>query len=78
MQTARERIFTLLDGLSPENLKSVEDFVRFLHQSGQSVSRTRYPTVQNPASSLRAWLDLVPNGYDGDALTDTEALYDEA
>lgn len=37
----------------------------------------RYPTVENPASSLSDWLNLLPEGYDGDALADTEALYDE-
>jgi prevent-host-death family protein len=36
----------------------------------------RYPTVANPISSLDAWVDLLPEGYDGDAVTDTEALYD--
>ena len=36
-----------------------------------------YPTVENPASSLSAWLDLIPGGCGGDALADTEALYDE-
>jgi hypothetical protein len=37
----------------------------------------RYPTVLMPASSLDVWLNLVPEGYEGDALTDTETLYDE-
>jgi hypothetical protein len=78
METTRERISTLLDDLSPEDLESVEDFVQSLHRGKQSVPGPRYPTVENPASSLRAWLDLVPDGYDGDALIDTEALYDEA
>ena len=36
-----------------------------------------YPTVENPASSLSAWRDLIPGGCGGDALADTEALYDE-
>ena len=78
METTKEKISTLLDDLSTEDLKSVEAFVRFLRQGGQSIPGPRYPTVENPASSLHAWLDLVPDGYDGDALTDTEALYDEA
>ena len=38
----------------------------------------RYPTVANPASSLNAWVDLIPEGCGGDALADTEALYDES
>jgi len=37
----------------------------------------RYPTVATPASSLNVWTDLLPNGCGGDALADTEALYDE-
>ena len=57
-------------------------------RSNQTVSETavaepprsyrteRHPTVANPISSLDAWVDLLPEGYDGDAVTDTEALYD--
>ena len=37
----------------------------------------QYPTVANPPSSLKNWLNLIPDGYDGDALGDTEALFDE-
>lgn len=37
----------------------------------------QYPTVVNPPSSLKDWLDLIPDGCGGDALADTEALYDE-
>ena len=40
-------------------------------------STPRYPTVENPATSLTAWLDLIPGGCGGDVLADTEALYDE-
>jgi hypothetical protein len=36
-----------------------------------------YPTVPVPAASPDGWLDLVPEGYEGNALADTEALYDE-
>ena len=36
-----------------------------------------YPTVALPASSLEAWLNAIPDGCGGDALADTEALYDE-
>ncbi len=36
-----------------------------------------YPTVENPASSLSAWLNVLPEGYEGDALADSEALHDE-
>ena len=37
----------------------------------------QYPTVANPPSSLKTWLDLIPEGYEGDAVADTESLYDE-
>jgi len=37
----------------------------------------RYPTVTPPASSLNDWKDLISEGCGGDALADTEALYDE-
>ena len=40
-------------------------------------SAQRHPTVAPPASSLNAWKDLMPEGCGGDALADTEALYDE-
>jgi prevent-host-death family protein len=37
----------------------------------------QYPTVANSPASLKEWLDLIPAGCGGDALADTEALYDE-
>jgi len=37
----------------------------------------RYPTVPMPVSSLDVWMNLLPEGYEGDALADTEALYEE-
>ena len=37
-----------------------------------------YPTVVVPAASLDCWLDLVPEGYEGNALEDAEAICDEA
>lgn len=86
-RTAQSHILALLDGLPPESLTVVEQFVQFLReqaQRGQPVMSVReertpyiYPTVPVPASSLDGWLDLVPKGYEGDALADTETLYDE-
>lgn len=35
-----------------------------------------YPTVVTPVSNLRALSELLEHGYAGDALADTEALYD--
>ncbi len=37
----------------------------------------RYPSVGMPVSSLDAWMNLITVGYEGDALADTEAVYDE-
>lgn len=76
-QMTKQKITELLDELPPESLKVVEQFVRFLHQERAFTSEPRYPTVENPASSLNAWLALLPEGPGGDALADTEALYDE-
>jgi hypothetical protein len=36
-----------------------------------------YPSVPCPAATIDAWMNLLPEGYEGDALADTEALYDE-
>jgi hypothetical protein len=86
----QSRILALLNSLSPESLPVVEQFARFLQeqsQQGRPVAMIseqkrqfsyRYPTIALAPSSLDRWLNLVPEGYEGDALADTEALYDEA
>jgi len=51
-QVTKQRISELLDALSPESLRSVEDFVRFLLQQGPFALGPRYPTVENQASSF--------------------------
>jgi hypothetical protein len=78
-----------LDDLPPESLAMVERFVHSLREQAlrddlragvsgsQEPSPYVSPTVALPASSLEDWLDLIPEGYEGDALTDTEALCDE-
>ena len=87
-QTTKQRIYRLLDNLPPTSLPVVEQFVEFLRQqaqrgqpvvtvAGEEASPYRYPTVALPASSLDAWVNLLPEGYDGDALADSEAVYDE-
>jgi hypothetical protein len=91
VQETERRIRSLLHDLPAESLAVVEQFVAFLRrqsEQGRAVTVSereeeaehppyRYPTVSVPPSSLDAWMDLVPEGYDGDALADTEALYDE-
>jgi hypothetical protein len=34
--------------------------------------------VAAPASSLKGWVNELTEGYDGNALADSEALHDEA
>ncbi len=87
-RTAHDRLLSLLDDLPPASLAVVERFVEFLHeeaQRGQPIVTAPeqekppylYPTIGVPASSLDGWLNLLREGYEGDALADTEALYDE-
>lgn len=88
-QDVQTRILSSLDDLPPESLAMVERFVHSLREqalrddlrAGASGSQEpppyTSPTVALPASSLDDWLDLIPEGYEGDALTDTEALCDE-
>jgi hypothetical protein len=78
-QATKYVIESMLDTLSPEGLNAVEQFVRFLHDRQQTlpVAELRYPTKATPAASLQGWTNLLREGYDGDALTDTEAVSDE-
>lgn len=88
-QDVQTRILGSLDDLPPESLAMVERFVHSLREqalrdelrAGASGPREPSPcispTVALPASSLDDWLDLIPQGYEGDALADTEALCDE-
>lgn len=88
--TAQERIISLLNDLPPEGIAVAEQFVRFLHdvvQQGSAAptvisqaapSVVTYPSIGLPPATLQAWSDLIAEGYTGDALTDTEALYEHA
>ncbi len=89
VQSTRQSILDLLDELPPESLTVVETFVRFLREQAQQgklvvaapdqaeLPRFRYPTVPVPPSSLDGLIGIMP-AVGGDALADTEALYDEA
>jgi hypothetical protein len=83
----KERIHQLVDDLPPASLTVVERFVAFVYNQARQgepvVTATdgdlapyRYPTVSLPASALGKLIDLMPP-VGGDALADTEALYDE-
>ncbi len=85
----RERIATLLEELPSDSLIVVERFVQFLNEQakqGEAIVTARveeeappyqYPTVLLPASALEGLENLLPEGYEGDALADSEALYKE-
>lgn len=84
-RTMQSRILALLKDLPPESLTLVERFVQFLREQarrGQPVGVRdervpyAYPTVPVPASSLDGLVGIMPP-VGGDALADTEALYDE-
>lgn len=82
----KQKIFKLLDDLPPASLTVVEQFVEFIHdqaRQGQPVviaadrepAPYRYPTVTVPPAVLDRLVGLLPP-VGGDALADTEALYD--
>ena len=86
-QQTKQKIEVLLDTLTLDNLVAVQRFVEFLNeqvQQGQPIVADTneekppylYPTVPLPASALEGLIDLMPP-VGGDALADTEALYDE-
>ena len=87
-RATRSRIVALLEDLPPESLTLVERFIQFLRDQarrGQPVGSVPvrekrppyvYPTVPLSASVLDGLIGIMPP-VEGDALADTEALYDE-
>jgi hypothetical protein len=86
-QVTQRDIDELLSDLPPESLAVLKQFVEFLRQQAQRgqpvVAGTpeshlyAYPTIAAPASSLKGWADLLSEGHSGDALADSETLYDK-
>jgi hypothetical protein len=86
--SAHSHLLALLMTLPPESVRVVEQFVQFLSaqaQQGQPIAimaeheahmSCRYPTIPVPAAMLNGLIGMVPP-VGGDALADTEALYDE-
>ena len=83
----QSHILELLHDLPPESLVVVEQFIQFLRhqaQQGQPVVTVfdqpappyRYPTVPLSISALNGLVGIMPP-IAGDALADTEALYNE-
>jgi len=87
-RATRNRIIALLEDLPPESLALVERFIQILRDQarrGQPVGSVPvrdkrppyvYPTVPLSASVLDGLIGIMPP-VEGDALADTEALYDE-
>jgi hypothetical protein len=84
--TTKERICKLLDELPLESLTVVDRYVAFVHKQAQQGNPVvmspdgnsapfRYPTVAVPALVLDKLVGLAPP-VGGDALADSEALYD--
>jgi len=76
-------VAVLVDYEHYERLKELSERAKAASPSGTAHEQhhprpgAQYPTVANPPSSLEDWRSLIPDGYEGDALADTEALYDE-
>jgi hypothetical protein len=78
-RTTKEQIIQELDELSPEGLQDLcqyLDFLRFKSKRGEQATdpKSVYPTRFVPAKRLDALTGVVHIG--GDALADSEALYD--
>ena len=83
VQKERQKIIALLDDLPADSLPMVETFIRFMQtqQPDKTPEKSEqtpwlYPTVPVSAESLDRLIGIMP-GVEGDALLDTEALYDE-
>jgi hypothetical protein len=84
--TSKQKIYDLLDDLPPEGLEAVEGFVRFLHEQAKKARTTAnvvaeqpapfgYPTISLSLATLSGLVGMMPP-VGGDALAETEALYD--
>ena len=84
--TSKQKIYDLLDNLPPEGLEVVAEFVRSLREQVKTAQTAedaavdppapfRYPTVSLPLASLSGLVGIMPP-VGGDALAETEALYD--
>jgi hypothetical protein len=75
----KEQIIRELDDLSPEGLQDLHQYLEFLRhkrwkQNREPAGEPVYPTRFVPAERLDALTGVVNIG--GDALADSEALYD--
>lgn len=73
-QGTNKTLNELLHMLSADAQKLVAAFARSLQQQ---TLETATPTITLPASTLNGLSQLLAEGYAGDALADSEALYDD-
>jgi hypothetical protein len=76
----QQRITALLNDLPLESLQLLEQFVQFLSQKAHSKRPSvpyHYPTVEIEPATVDGLVGIMPKTYTGDALVDTESLYDE-
>jgi hypothetical protein len=75
---SRQRIQLLVEEMPADSLLFLEQLLLFMRQHNRPVEANyRYPTVAMPATSLHKWSKLLDEGYEGDALEDSEAIYDD-
>jgi len=67
----------LLQTLSDDALELVTAFVQMMQPQAVETAVSNTPTVTLPASALNDFFQLLPEGYEGNALGDSEALYDD-
>jgi hypothetical protein len=82
----KEALDAVLDELPPESLEMVRQFAEFLRRQAQQRQPVvtvaepgapyLYPSVATPVAVMQALSGVLVEGYDGDAVADTEALYD--
>lgn len=82
--TQRTALYQAIEMLPEYILPDLARFVEFLRFKTGKVRATvstestayRYPTITLPAETLKDLVGIMPLDFEGDALTDTEALYD--
>lgn len=78
IQATRQRIQLLLEEIPAETLPIFEQLLLSMRQQKPSAKdKDNLPVVFLPATSLKKWSLLLEEGYEGDALEDTESLYDD-
>lgn len=87
VQETRDAVYITQHGRPAAVLVNYEQYEQLLQDLADLTEQVRqaaaatcppylYPTVATPVTSLQALSQLLDEGYEGDALADTEALYD--